>query len=157
MMHPFSMMRETKIIEDGCFFMENLKDYSRELLPLDLCGRLSYQIISREDGAAVKRMAAFVDSHQNSHFLQLPRWAGVKECWKWRGILVYRDGRVAGAMSVLIRPLALGMSVLYAPRGPVCDRNDPFVMSELLVAAEALALIVTVFFFVKLKDRYQYA
>lgn len=119
--------------------MENLKDYSQVLLPLDLCGRLSYQIISREDGAAVKRMAAFVDSHDNSHFLQSPRWAGVKEYWKWRGILVYRDGRVAGAMSVLIRPLVLGMSVLYAPRGPICDRNDPFVMSELLVAAEALA------------------
>lgn len=114
-------------------------DHSAALGQVDLCGRLSYQIISRENAAAVQRMAAFVDSHENSHFLQSPRWAGVKEFWKWRGILVYRDGRVAGAMSVLIRPLVLGMSILYAPRGPVCDRNDPFVMSELLVAAEALA------------------
>lgn len=102
-------------------------------------GRIASRIIGKENWAEVARMESFVNSHRCSHFLQSPRWANVKEFWQWRGILVYRDGRMAGAMSVLIRRLPLGMSVLYAPRGPVCDRHDPFVMSELFAAAESLA------------------
>lgn len=114
-------------------------NYRDVLGPLDLCGRLSWRIIGPEDTVAVEWMATFMASHPCSHFLQMPRWATVKTAWDWRGILVYRDGMIAGAMSVLIRRLLPGMSVFYVPRGPVCDRNDPFVMSELLVTAEALA------------------
>lgn len=84
-------------------------------------------------------MDTFVKCHENSHFLQIPAWADVKTCWQWRGILAYEDGCVVGAMSVLIRRLPAGFSLLYAPRGPVCDRNDPYVMACLLGAADDLA------------------
>lgn len=53
--------------------------------------------------------------------------------------MVYDNGRLVGTMSVLIRPLPMGFSVMYAPRGPVCDRNDPFVMASILSAADDLA------------------
>lgn len=48
------------------------------------------------------------------------------------------DDRVVGALSVLIRPLPIGFSLMYAPRGPVCDRNDPYAMACLLGAADDL-------------------
>lgn len=140
-MHLPFMMRETKIMKDRCIFMGNsiALEYTDVLGPLDLCGRLSYRTITREDTVAVRWMESYIQSHPNSHFLQMPQWADVKAGWDWRGILVYRDGMLAGAMSVLIRRLLPGISLFYVPRGPVCDRKDPFVMSELMVAAENLA------------------
>ena len=100
---------------------------------------LTCRIICKEDREDVLRMAAFVKGHEKSHFLQTPAWAQVKEYWKWRGILVCEKESIVGALSVLIRPLPLGFSLMYAPRGPVCDRNDPAVMGKLFEAAEKLA------------------
>lgn len=99
----------------------------------------NYQIIGSGDRLERERMSAFVDAHPNSHFLQTPRWAQVKEYWDWRGILAYWGTELVGTMSVLIRHLPLGLTILYAPRGPVCDRKDPFVMSVLLEGAQELA------------------
>lgn len=97
------------------------------------------RIINKENMAEVKQMAAFIKHHEKSHFLQTPAWADVKDAWRWRGILAYEEDCVVGAVSVLIRPLPLGFSLMYAPRGPVCDRNDHCVMACLLGAVDALA------------------
>lgn len=121
-MHPSSMIWKTNQ-EDGCIVME-------------------YRIITKEMQAEVARMTAFVNRHEKSHFLQTPVWADVKAAWDWRGILVYEEGQIVGTMSVLIRPLPMGYSLLYVPRGPVCDRNDPYVMAYLFGAADDLAVAV---------------
>lgn len=97
------------------------------------------RFISPGDDTAVSRFSSFVREHPNSHFLQLPCWASVKEKWDWRGIAVYRGGKMTGAMSVLIRRLPLGCCLFYAPRGPVCDRNDESILSLLLQGAKELA------------------
>lgn len=98
-----------------------------------------WKIFDRADIGAVLEMEAFVHRHSKGHFLQLPSWAQVKRFWKWRGISLYRDGRQVAALSVLIRPLPLGFSLLYAPRGPVGDRNDPALWQELMAAVRHLA------------------
>ena len=98
-----------------------------------------WELIKRDDEQAVARMERFVTDHARGHFMQLPRWAEVKRFWDWRGILVSREDRIVGAMAVLIRPLPLGFSLLYAPRGPVCDREDPSVWEELMEAAREIA------------------
>lgn len=131
MMHLSGILRVYQE-KDRCIFMEN-NTHSPE------AGRLSYRIIGWEDIRAVEAMEEFVRHHENSHFLQLPRWAKVKNAWKWRGILIHRAGEIVGAMSVLLRPLPLGIHILYAPRGPVCDREDPKILAELCLAAEELA------------------
>lgn len=100
------------------------------------------RIIDKEDRAEVWKMENFVKHHEKSHFLQTPAWATVKEAWDWRGILACDEGTIVGAVSVLIRPLPMGFSLMYAPRGPVCDRNDPCVMACLLGAADDLAVAV---------------
>ena len=98
-----------------------------------------WKIICKEDRQDAVLMEQYVMEHGCSHFMQLPRWAQVKSFWDWRGILLYRDGKIAGAMSVLIRPLPLGFSLFYAPRGPVCDRNDRAIWEELMAALRYLA------------------
>ena len=98
------------------------------------------RIIAKENAGEVKQMESFVKRHEKSHFLQTPAWAQVKDAWQWRGILAYEENQIVGALSVLIRPLLFGLSIMYAPRGPVCDRNDPYVMACLLSGADKLAV-----------------
>lgn len=98
-----------------------------------------YQVFDRSNKAAVAKMEAFIKSHANGHFLQLPQWAAVKTSWDWRGIFVYRQGQPIAAASVLIRPLPLGFCMFYIPRGPVCDRNDRTVWAELMEALKHTA------------------
>jgi len=93
-----------------------------------------WKIFDKADIGAVQEMEAFVRSHEKGHFSQMPCWAEVKRFWDWRGICVYREDRLAAAMSVLIRRLPLGFSLFYAPRGPVCDRCDAALWRELMVA-----------------------
>lgn len=100
---------------------------------------MMWKIIGKEDKIHVAQMEQFVMQHACGHFMQLPRWAVVKGCWGWHGVLVYRDGVIAAAMSVLIRPLPLGCSLLYAPRGPVCDRTDRGLWEELMAAVRCIA------------------
>ena len=97
------------------------------------------QIITKENEVMVARMERFAKSHEKSHFLQLPQWAQVKEYWEWRGVIAWENEKILGTMSVLIRRLPAGYSLLYAPRGPVCNRNDPYVLSCLLGGADELA------------------
>ncbi len=100
---------------------------------------MKYQIISESETELVLQMDDFVRSHGNCHFLQSPLWRQVKAQWRWYGILVWDNQYIVGAMSVLIRKLPLGMSILYAPRGPICDRNDHKIVKELLNGARELA------------------
>lgn len=100
---------------------------------------MEYRLITNENTEEIKQMESFVKGHEKSHFLQTPAWAQVKEAWEWRGIVAYEEKRIIGAMSVLIRPLPFGFSIMYAPRGPVCDRCDPCVMACLLGGADNLA------------------
>lgn len=96
-------------------------------------------IFGKENAASVERMEEFVSRHPAGHFMQLPRWARVKRFWDWRGILIEENGAVTAALSVLIRPLPLGFSLLYCPRGPVCDRTDRDVWKELMQALHQIA------------------
>lgn len=100
---------------------------------------MMFQIFGRCDPMA-DRLAEFVRRNANCHFLQDPAWAAVKVCWRWRGIAaVNEEGEIRGTLSVLLRPLALGFHIAYAPRGPVCDRGDPQVMETLLNGLRELA------------------
>lgn len=100
---------------------------------------MNWEIFNKENSQAVAQLEAFVQGHPTGNFLQSVLWAQVKSSWRWRGILIRDNDTVVGAMSVLLRPLPAGYTLLYAPRGPVCDRNDPAVMEAMLKAAKELA------------------
>ena len=107
-----------------------------------------YQIITSLNAAEAKQMADFVRFHNNGHFLQSPQWSRVKPHWLWRGVLVYDSNhQMIGAMSILVRPLPLGMAFLYAPRGPVCDRTEKAILLELLEGVKAISKQCRALFF----------
>ncbi len=100
---------------------------------------MRYAFLSLED-PEISRYAHFIRSHSHCHFLQDPAWSRVKPMWCWHGMAVYDDsGSICAAMSILLRSLPLGFSIAYAPRGPVCDRNDREVLKLLTQGLKAFA------------------
>ena len=83
----------------------------------------------------------FVASHPAGGITQSTLWHGVKDNWRHE-VVVSRntDGTIAGGVSVLIRPLPpFGTTMMYAPRGPVCDWHDEVVMLDLQLGINHLA------------------
>lgn len=82
----------------------------------------------------------FLQSHPKGHFLQSPEWARVKTEWKNEVVLsLDKDGKIKGSMSLLIRPFKGITSMMYSPRGPVCDPHDKETFKDLVDQAKEVA------------------
>ena len=99
-----------------------------------------YKLVSAADKDSVALMEEFNQSHPKGHFAQSFLWAAVKDNWQNSAVLsLDGEGRVRGAMLLLFRKLPLGLSIMYSPRGPVCDVHDREVLKDLFDGARALA------------------
>lgn len=96
-------------------------------------------LLDLADTAAVNRYAEFVRSHPLRAVSQDPRWGIVKNDWGQEAVYLEDDGQIVAAMTLLVRRLPGGFSVLYAPRGPLVDWDDKDVVLRLLAEAEPLA------------------
>ena len=81
----------------------------------------------------------FVIASSGGHLLQTTAWAELKSEFGWRAQRVaLRQGNnlVAGAQ-ILFRPLALGWTMAYVPKGPLIDSASADTIRALLVAMHA--------------------
>ena len=100
---------------------------------------LSSEILPSEQYGQYEK---FNRSHPQGNIMQSVLWHGVKSGWAHE-VVVCRgeNGEIRGGMSVLIQRVPLvGVSLLYAPRGPVCDLRDKAVLAELKKGVDILAL-----------------
>ena len=84
---------------------------------------------------------AFVEAHPRGHFMQTRAWGRVKSAWNWQAV-ISRDenGAINGSLAVLVRKLPLvPYTMMYAPRGPVCDIYNQRVLAELTEGLKTLA------------------
>ncbi len=83
----------------------------------------------------------FLQSNPKGHFMQSPQWAKVKSFWKNEVVTVEdENGKIKGSMSLLIRKVpGLPFTMMYSPRGPVCDSHDEDTMRKLLEKCRLLA------------------
>ena len=82
----------------------------------------------------------FLQKHPKGHFLQSPEWAKLKSEWKNEVIIVEdNNGNIQGSMSILIRKVPYFGTMMYAPRGPVCDVHDKGIMQKLVDGVRELA------------------
>lgn len=82
----------------------------------------------------------FLQEHEKGHFLQSPEWANVKSDWINEVILAEdEDGNIKGSMSLLIRKFKNITSIMYSPRGPVCNVHDRETFKKLVSDAKELA------------------
>lgn len=74
----------------------------------------------------------FVSNHELCNLLQSSSWAKIKSNWKHLYTSMKKDGKIVATAMVLIKPLPLGFTLFYIPRGPVMDyRNQELVTAFL--------------------------
>jgi lipid II:glycine glycyltransferase (peptidoglycan interpeptide bridge formation enzyme) len=73
--------------------------------------------------------------------IQTTKWARVKTQlgWRTRRILATKNGEILGGAQMLLRPLALGFSIGYVPRGPVMNNSNPELAQEIIKAIKKIA------------------
>lgn len=83
----------------------------------------------------------FIQKHPKGHFMQSHGWAKLKSEWVNEIIYVENEnGEIKGSMSLLIRKLPfLSYTMMYSPRGPVCDPHNSQTIKELLEKAKVVA------------------
>ena len=100
-------------------------------------GTLTYQLLAPEQYGEYE---SFAKNHRYGSFMQSINWTKVKDNWGHEVLVVRNEsGEIVGGVLILIKRMPLGMCMLYAPRGPVCDYLDKDVMSALLEGIKALA------------------
>ena len=89
----------------------------------------------------LKEYEDFIKNCPKGHFAQTTMWAKIKDNWINEIVVSYdKEGKINGAMSVLIRKVPIfKASLMYSPRGPVCDVHDKKVLKTLLDGAKDLA------------------
>ena len=85
-----------------------------------------------------KEFDEYVSSSPKGHMMQSSAWGKVKNNWSWRGIICRdENGVIKGVCAILLRKMPMiPWSMMYAPRGPVCDLNDTETVKELMIAAK---------------------
>lgn len=82
----------------------------------------------------------FLKTNPKGHFLQTPEWAKVKTEWQNEVVLsLDENGKIKGSMSLLIRKFKGLTSIVYSPRGPVCDPHDKATFEDLINQTKQVA------------------
>ncbi len=99
------------------------------------------QILDKTDPAACAEYEDFVKNSKYGTFTQSLRWPGVKKNWQWEAVVSKdADGNIKGTCLVLIqRAPVVGVSFLYAPRGPICDLRDKDTVLDIFEGIKKLA------------------
>ena len=91
-------------------------------------------------GIAAKEHDDFVKNSSQTNLLQSSSWAKIKDDWGNERVGFYKDKELVATASILIRPLPLGRTMFYIPRGPIMDYFDKdlvqFVMTSLKTVAK---------------------
>lgn len=75
----------------------------------------------------------FVAASGMPNLLQTSKWATIKSSWKSEIIGFYQDDKLVASSLVLIRPLPLGFTMLYIPRGILMDYTDKALLKFVLL------------------------
>ena len=99
--------------------------------------QIHYEILNFNKPEICEEYERFVAGHENGSFMQSLKWRGVKRAWKCEGVAVRNSsGAICASMLILIKTLpVIGTSLLYSPRGPVCDLHDEALLSCLFDGA----------------------
>ncbi|MDW7796885.1 lipid II:glycine glycyltransferase FemX [Streptococcus canis] len=75
-------------------------------------------------GISEEEHDSFVKQHEQINVLQSSAWAKIKNQWQNERIGIFKGEKQVASLSLLIKPLPLGRSIIYIPRGPVMDYLD---------------------------------
>lgn len=90
-------------------------------------------------GISVQEHDDFVKQSSQTNLLQSASWAKVKDNWDNERIGFYKNNQLVASASILIKPLPLGMTMLYIPRGPIMDYQDQELLHFVLTSLKKFA------------------
>ena len=99
------------------------------------------EFLDLNNSVAVSEYEDFIKSSEKGNFAQSVLWAKLKSEWKFEAVIVRGDdGAIKGTMGVLVRRVPVfRATMLYSPRGPVCDVHDGDTIMRLAEGVRALA------------------
>ena len=81
----------------------------------------------------VKKYNKYINSSKYARLTQAMEWGDVKSNWKEEIVYLEKDGKITASMLILIQSMKIGgYTMLYSPRGPVCDVNDIDTVNSLI-------------------------
>lgn len=96
-------------------------------------------MFSYKIGISAQEHDDFVTAHPQANLLQSSAWAQIKDNWANERLGFYKDDHLVAAASILIKPLPLGMTMLYIPRGPIMDYSDKELLAFVLASLKKFA------------------
>lgn len=90
-------------------------------------------------GISVQEHDDFVKASSQTNLLQSASWAKVKDNWDNKRIGFYKNDQLVASASILIKPLPLGMTMLYIPRGPIMDYQNQELLQFVLTSLKQFA------------------
>ncbi len=97
-------------------------------------------ILDKNNKELVNKYDEFVSSSEFGRLTQAFQWGHVKNNWKQEIIYLEKEGKIVASMMILIQTLPIKpFTLMYAPRGPVCDIYDIDLVKNLIKEAEELA------------------
>ena len=90
-------------------------------------------------GISAQEHDDFVKKSSQTNLLQSASWAKVKDNWDNERIGFYKNNQLVASASILIKPLPLGMTMLYIPRGPIMDYQNQELLQFVLTSLKQFA------------------
>lgn len=97
------------------------------------------EILKKEN---IQEYSDFVQKSSKGHFMQSVNWGKVKTAWTQEIVVSRNDNKeIVGGIAVLIRKVpGIPFTLMYAPRGPVCDIHDKKIVADLFAGVRALGV-----------------
>lgn len=96
-------------------------------------------ILDKNNAEMMKKYEDFLRKNQYTHMLQAPAWAKVKsDKWESEYIYLEENGEIVAGMLLLIRTFGRFFTMIYSPRGPVCDLYDIDKVNKLIQEAKTI-------------------
>lgn len=96
-------------------------------------------ILNKENKDEVKKYKEYIQSSKYGRLTQALEWGDVKSNWTKEIVYLEEDGNIVASMLILIQSMKIGgYTMMYAPRGPVCDPNDVNLVKKMINEIEPL-------------------
>jgi len=97
--------------------------------------------IQRSTTSEDKSWDDFLARTPGGSHIQTSKWSQVKAQLGWKAfrIIATKDDRTIGGAQVLIRPLTLGRTIGYVPRGPVLEEKQSTLVQQIINAIKRIA------------------
>lgn len=96
-------------------------------------------ILDKNNPKEVNKYKEFVFNSNHTSLLQSMEWGKVKDDWGSEYVYLEENGEIIAALSILIKSIPGGYSLLYGSRGPVCDFNDISLVKRLIEEVKPIA------------------